>query len=251
VSSAHQAATRRSEIDGAGAAASRDAAPAPAGFSFPDAMRRDLEAGGKLPRSEATRRRLLIAAAELIQDAGFNGLKVADICKRAGFAHGTFYLHWPDRRAIAHDVLTEFMEAIKRLRPPRAPGQSFYQRLVHGHLYYIDVYRRNAGLMRCQGQLGDESEDFARIGLEANLGLARRVVRAVERELKEQALPDDGSADRLATALACIAMVDKLLHEIFVRGLQIGLSDAGLAAMFARTWHRSLLGCEPVAAHRD
>ncbi len=251
MSSAHQAARRRKAGGGDGPAASRDAAPALAGFSFPEAMQRDLEAGGKLPRSETTRRRLLIAAAELIQDAGFNGLKVADICKRAGFAHGTFYLHWPDRRAIAHDVLTEFMEAIKRLRPPRDPGQSFYRRLVHGHLYYIDVYRRNAGLMRCQGQLGDESEDFARIGLEANLGLARRVVRAVEHELREQALVADDGADRLATALACIAMVDKLLHEIFVRGLQIGLSDDDLAAMFSRAWHRALLGCEPIAGRRN
>ena len=49
-------------------------------------MRTELEAAPKLSRSEMTRRKLMIAAAELIQDSGFGGLKVADICKRADFA---------------------------------------------------------------------------------------------------------------------------------------------------------------------
>lgn len=213
------------------------------GFSLPDVLRSDLENAPKLPRSEATRRRFLIAASELIQDSGFNDLKVADICKRAGFAHGTFYLHWQDRRGVAHDVLTAFMEAIRRHRPPREPVQSFYERLVTGHLYYIDVYRRNVGLMRCQGQLADQLEDFAAIGLKANLALARRALRAAEQE--DASWSTQPASHRLATALSCIAMVDKLLHDVFVRGLDIGLSDDEFARMLSIGWYRSLLGRDP------
>lgn len=215
------------------------------GFSLPEAMRAELEAAPKLSRSEMTRRRLMIAAAELIQDAGFNGLKVADICKRADFAHGTFYLHWKDRRGVAHDVLTAFMEAIRAHRPPRRPMQSFYQRLMAGQLYYIDVYRRNVGLMRCQGQLADELDSFAELGLKANLGLAHRVVRAAMRE--DPGLEAQPIERRLATALACIAMVDKLLHEVFARGLDLGLDDVALAEMLSLSWHRTLLGRDPSA----
>jgi AcrR family transcriptional regulator len=216
---------------------------APAGFSLPDVLRADLENAPKLARSEATRRRFLIAASELIQEAGFNDLKVADICKRAGFAHGTFYLHWQDRRGIAHDVLTAFMEAIRRHRPQHQPSQSFYERLVTGHLYYIEVYRRNVGLMRCQGQLADQLDEFAEIGLQANLALARRVVRSVAREIPAMAgMPE---AERLTTALSCIALVDKLLHEIFVRGLKLGLDDRQLADNLSLSWHRALLGRDP------
>lgn len=213
------------------------------GFSLPDAMRAELEAAPKLARSEMTRRRLMIAAAELIQDAGFNGLKVADVCKRADFAHGTFYLHWKDRRGVAHDVLTAFMEAIRAHRPQREPMQSFYHRLMTGHLYYIDVYRRNIGLMRCQGQLADELDSFAELGIKANHGLARRIARAAARE--DPALEDQPLERRHATALACIAMVDKLLHEIFARGLKLGLDDEALAAMLSLSWHRMLLGRDP------
>lgn len=217
----------------------------PGGFSLPDVLRAELQGSPKLPRSEATRRRFLIAAAELIQETGFNDLKVADICKRAGFAHGTFYLHWQDRRGIAHDVLTAFMDAIRQHRPPRQPGQDFYSRLVAGHLYYIDVYRRNVGLMRCQGQLADQLEEFARIGLQANMTLARRVVRAVDREMA--GTPCEPEAQRLATALGCIALVDKLLHDVFARGLELGLDDHGLAANMSRTWYRALTGKDWVA----
>lgn len=213
------------------------------GFSLPEAMRAELEAAAKLPRSETTRRRLMIAAAELIQDAGFGGLKVADVCKRADFAHGTFYLHWKDRRGVAHDVLTAFMEAIRAHRPRRQPGQSFYQRLVIGHLYYIDLYRRNIGLMRCQGQLADELDEFAAIGLKANLALAHRILRAAERE--EPSLAVQPIPQRLATALGCIAMVDKLLHEVFARGLDIGLTDEEFARTLSLSWHRALLGRDP------
>ncbi|MGX1743239.1 TetR/AcrR family transcriptional regulator [Bosea sp. NPDC055353] len=218
---------------------------ATSGFSLPEAMRTELEAAPKLTRSEMTRRKLMIAAAELIQDSGFGGLKVADICKRADFAHGTFYLHWKDKRGVAHDVLTAFMEAIRAHRPQRQPGQSFYQRLVVGHLYYIDLYRRNIGLMRCQGQLADELDEFAAIGLKANLALAHRIVRAAERE--QASLVAEPTAQRLATALGCIAMVDKLLHEVFARGLDIGLTDEEFARTLSLSWHRSLIGRDPTA----
>lgn len=216
---------------------------ATSGFSLPEAMRAELEAAPKLSRSEMTRRKLMIAAAELIQDSGFGGLKVADICKRADFAHGTFYLHWKDKRGVAHDVLTAFMEAIRANRPQRQPGQSFYKRLVIGHVYYIDLYRRNIGLMRCQGQLADELDEFAAIGLKANLALAHRVLRAAERE--QPSLAAEPIPQRLATALGCIAMVDKLLHEVFARGLAIGLSDDEFAGTLSLSWHRSLLGRDP------
>jgi len=232
------AATAVSAAAGSGAGGA-----ATSGFSLPEAMRAELEAAPKLSRSEITRRKLMIAAAELIQDAGFGGLKVADICKRADFAHGTFYLHWKDRRGVAHDVLTAFMEAIRAHRPQRRPGQNFYERLVIGHLYYIDLYRRNIGLMRCQGQLADELEDFAAIGLKANLALAHRVLRAAERE--EPSLAAQPIPQRLATALGCIAMVDKLLHEVFARGLAIGLTDEEFAGTLSLSWHRSLLGRDP------
>ena len=95
----------------------------------------------------------------------------------------------------------------------------------------------------CQGQLADELQDFAAIGLKANLALANRVLRAAERE--QPSLAAEPVAPRLAAALGCIAMVDKLLHEIFARGLAIGLTDEELAGMLSLSWHRTLLARDP------
>lgn len=223
----------------------RDISPASgaAGFTLSDVLRAEIEGAGKMPRSEATRQKFLVAAAELIQESGFNDLKVADICKRAGFAHGTFYLHWNDRRAVAHDVLSSFMKAIRLHRPQRQPGQTFFERLIVGTAYYIEVYRRNIGLMRCQGQLADQLEEFAQLGLQSNLALARRIVRAVEREAPSGRMLSETAM--LTTALGCIAMVDKLLHDMFVRGLDTGLDAADLAEVISLSWHRALLGRDP------
>jgi TetR/AcrR family transcriptional repressor of nem operon len=213
-------------------------------FELAEHLSAGLAASGKLARSEATRRRLLIATAELVQELGFHDLKVADICKRAGFAHGTFYLYWKDRREAVEAVMTTFMQTIRTRRPPARPGQSFYTRLVNGHLYYIDVYRRNAGLMRCQGQLADQMSEFTTIGLEANQALARRVLRRVAEETGTE--PETAGTANLATALACIAMVDRMLYEIFVRKLNLGMDDAALARMMSAIWYRALLPGRPL-----
>ncbi len=208
-------------------------------FALAEHLASELAAAGKLGRAEVTRRRLLSATTALLQQHGFLELTVADICRRAGVAHGTFYLHWKDRRDAVQAVMTTFMQTIRTRRPPARPGQDFFERLVTGHLYYIEVYRRNAGLMRAQRQLSDMMPEFAAIGLEANLGLARRVLRTAAREAGAGAVPD--GPERLATALACIGMVDKLLHDIFIRKLDLGMDDRALARMFAGIWHSALL----------
>lgn len=40
-------------------------------------------------------------------------------------------------------------------------------------------------------------------------------------------------------------MVDKLLHDVFARGLTLGLSDDEFAGTLSLSWHRSLLGRDP------
>lgn len=76
------------------------------------------------------------------------------------------------------------------------------------------VYRANAGLMRCLMQLGNVEPEFARIGQEANLALAARVVRA--RECAEPAIAVP-RRERTARARACIAMVEGVLRDLYVR----------------------------------
>src|SRR3954465_11844023 len=49
---------------------------------------------------EASRERILTAAARAIRRSGYAGTGVADIMKEAGLTHGAFYAHFPSREAM-------------------------------------------------------------------------------------------------------------------------------------------------------
>ncbi len=67
--------------------------------------------GPRKPRSQATRRRLLDAGRELFAELGPHAVTSHAIAERAGYASGTFYLHFKDKlalfRELAEDAATE------------------------------------------------------------------------------------------------------------------------------------------------
>lgn len=230
-------------------AESQTAAPVTGPFSYPEDLLRRLGAIAAAPKTQRTRLRLMAATAALLEERGFHDLRVADCAERAGVAHGTFYRYWADRGAAAQQVLADFMATITARRPPRAGDAPLFDRITASNRYYVGVYRRNAGLMRCLMQLGNTDPDFARIGQAANLALARRVVRAWEREEPAaRALPED---ERTARALACIAMVEGVLRDLYIRPAPAPLAAMGeeaVAALLSACWFRILFGREPPAA---
>ena len=56
-------------------------------------------------RKQQTRDRILDTAAGVLREAGFAGVGVADIMKRAGLTHGGFYAHFPSRDALLAEAL--------------------------------------------------------------------------------------------------------------------------------------------------
>lgn len=75
---------------------------------------------GMTDRAEATRRRLLQTAEEVIAEQGFFRASVAEITRRAGVAQGTFYLYFKAKedifrtlvREMSHDLRQELQQAI-------------------------------------------------------------------------------------------------------------------------------------------
>lgn len=60
-------------------------------------------------RNAETRRRLLSAAREVFAEKGYPHVGVADVVKRAGRAHGSFYLHFANKEAVLHALLEDAM----------------------------------------------------------------------------------------------------------------------------------------------
>jgi AcrR family transcriptional regulator len=63
-------------------------------------------------RKAATRRSLLAAAERCFADKGYVSTQIGDIAKAAGVAHGTFYVHFPNKEALLEKLLEQFNEGL-------------------------------------------------------------------------------------------------------------------------------------------
>jgi TetR/AcrR family transcriptional repressor of nem operon len=58
-------------------------------------------------KSDATRRRIVSAAAAAFREHGIEGVGVRDIMKRAGLTQGGFYFHFPNKEALFKEASRE------------------------------------------------------------------------------------------------------------------------------------------------
>src|SRR3546814_7603493 len=74
-------------------------------------------------RREATRQRLLDAAAEVFAEVGLDATSVEAVCERAGFTRGAFYSNFASKEemflelaaAVAEERVAEFEERVAQL----------------------------------------------------------------------------------------------------------------------------------------
>ena len=109
-----------------------------------------------LRKSERTRLRLLAAiAARFASGDEPASLRVSDIVREAGLAHGTFYRYFADRQEALEALIADFArfqhERLAAIRDG-APGSP--ARVRAATLEYVRLFRSNAGLMRCLMGLG-------------------------------------------------------------------------------------------------
>jgi AcrR family transcriptional regulator len=97
----------------------------PAGTG-PAGRRPPADPAARPPRgdAEATRVRLVTAAAAAFEEDGYQGTDSNAIARRAGYSPGTFYKHFPDKRAIFMAVYASWVSAEWAAIEPivRAPG---------------------------------------------------------------------------------------------------------------------------------
>jgi AcrR family transcriptional regulator len=111
-----------------------------------DSTTLSVSGGRRKPDSLA---RLKQAARKLFVDRGYDATRPQDIAREAGLGHGTFYLHYPDKRAC----FLAFVEDARReldahLRAHRLPGQSLEQRIA-ANLQAIHEYSdHHPGVLR-------------------------------------------------------------------------------------------------------
>ncbi len=93
--------------------------------------------------------RLKRAARKLFVERGYDATRPQDIAREAGLGHGTFYLHYADKRACFLGFVEDARcELDAHLRAHRHPGQTFEQRIA-ASLQAIHEYSDNhPGVLR-------------------------------------------------------------------------------------------------------
>jgi AcrR family transcriptional regulator len=75
--------------------------------------------------------RLRQAARKLFVERGYDATRPQDIAREAGLGHGTFYLHYPDKRACFLAFVEEARQELDRhVQMRRQPGSSLEQRIA-------------------------------------------------------------------------------------------------------------------------
>ena len=108
----------------------------------------------RLDEARAPRRRpeslakLRRAARKLFVERGYHGTRPQDIAREAGLGHGTFYLHFPDKRAcflaFVDDARTELDQF---LRARVSEDQSFEQRIANTLTGIFDYAETHPGVL--------------------------------------------------------------------------------------------------------
>ena len=165
-----------------------------------------------LRKAERTRLRLLLAGADLLMEQDFDALIVSAICRRAGVAHGTFYLYYSDRNALAGDLLGRFVGFLQsRMREAaRQDGDPVRSTTAA----YYDLFRTHTGLMKCLVVGMDTCPEAAAAFQRLNHDWARTVMQAHATAHGKDRAPNNEEVLRRAYALG--GMVDQYLTALFV-----------------------------------
>jgi TetR/AcrR family transcriptional regulator, fatty acid metabolism regulator protein len=66
-------------------------------------------------RRERSRQRIKVAARRIFAKKGFDAANVSDIVKSVKMSQGSFYYHFPDKKSVLTEMISEFFDEIKRV----------------------------------------------------------------------------------------------------------------------------------------
>lgn len=191
-----------------------------------------------LRKIERTRLRLLASIAEaLMAGTERSDLKVADITRNAGVAHGTFYRYFTDMRTGTDALIEEFSGFVgNRIANARDGETGSRARVLGATRLYARLFRRNGGLMRCLIGLTGEATSFAKSYQRLNRDWYGRVAGAIARERGARNSRDEF----LPAAYALGGMIDEFLTQIYLRKdpalAHLADDEDGVAELLTDLW---------------
>jgi AcrR family transcriptional regulator len=203
-------------------------------------------------KGERTRDALKASTADLLERVGYLELRVGDICAGAGVSNALFYLYFPNKTQITHEILVDFLNIFGNALQPPALARNRFESIYWVTLTYTERFAAQPGLMRCLLQFSDELPQFGQLW---NRWSQRWLERIVATLLERGAPPGLSDAELHVQAVALGAMVDGFLRNLLVdrdRQVQRWAAEAvpttaDIAELLSRLWYRAVFGRDPLA----
>jgi TetR/AcrR family transcriptional regulator, ethionamide resistance regulator len=193
----------------------------------------------EMRKRERTRTDLLVAGANFLAAQPPERLTVSAVCKAAGVAHGTFYLHFSDRNDLAGCVLSSFVDYLQAEMRAAARGSGDATR--NATAAYMRLFEENCGLMKCMVVGVDAFPQAQEMFQRLNHEWIETVVRAARRRPGSSGLTD---ADLMRRAYALGGMVDQYLAALFVTNdpwiRVISQDREAVLDMFTDLWRKGM-----------
>ena len=213
-------------------------------------QRRDADADANLRKGQRTRARLLVAAAQLLEQHGYDALAIADVCEHAGITRTALYKHFPHKQALMLALLTDFQDFLTTALAGEAPAaRNKEDAVLAANLAYVRLFRANAPIIHAVQEARRALDAAERLQFDMNEVWARKVALGVEqRQVQARGTRSRATAspEALATAYALEAMADGFLTELYLRrnpNLEaLDLSEEQVASVLTRAWLGVLRG---------
>ena len=194
-------------------------------------------------RAQRTRRRLLDATAELLDERGALGLRVVDITRAVGTSPATFYQYFSDVEEAILVLADEATDDIERVRPYLAEswddndGVRHAADFVAAFMEYWDAHRV---ILRVRDLRADEGDQrFWAVRQRGYSAVVPPLTRKVEAGQAAGRISAD--LNSYAAASAAMAMMERLVtyQSQFRRR---GVSKDAMAATLAAILHETVTG---------
>lgn len=194
-------------------------------------------------KGQRTDLRLRAAAAAALETTPYHTFKISDVTEGADVSYGLFYHYFTDKLQLTDEVLRGFLDESDKIYRSMHVTEDAFASIYAANLFYVDLYRLNAGLMAAAFALADESPDFRAYWADILHGWHERMAKPVS----SQAGWKDEARRPLLVAYALGGMIDQLCLQLYVKSpAQLGTyAPEEVALTLTRIWHRAVYGGDP------
>jgi AcrR family transcriptional regulator len=200
-----------------------------------------------------TRERLITAFLALVEESSYDEVTAGMVATRAGFAHGTFYRYFGDKRAAFMAAVDRVREELERDRPtfegPIGDLASERARFGAWTTTLLSHKGRHAGMIRAFYDALEDDEELQTMRRERR---DQRIADLAGYFEKLAAATIVDIADPLALASALTALVLGVLRDSMVPGATLDAATvAGVVDVFDRAIFKAVDGNNSATERRD